>query len=210
MDYNNKLEAIRMPEYGRHVQRMVDFALSIEDRERRNQVAHSIVQTMRGLAPSIDDAQGDQVYWDHLALISKFQLDVDYPAGTITEERFNLKVERPAYTQNRITYRYYGRIIEDMIKKACELPLGADRAALEYFIAVQMKRGYMTWNSEVVDDLKIFKDLFELSQGEIMLTPENCKIVLNPNSIDKGGKQKVLKKQTPKYQARPIVKNKRK
>ena len=183
MDYNNKLEPIRMPEYGRHVQRMVDFALGIEDRTRRNQVAHSIVQTMRGLAPSMADGVSDHVYWDHLAMISNFTLDVDYPEGTI---------------------------IEDMIKRACEMPMGAERAALEYFIAVQMKRGYMTWNSEVVDDLKIFKDLYELSQGEIMLTPENCKIVLNPNSIDKGGKQKVVKKSTTKFQARPVVKNKRK
>jgi hypothetical protein len=210
MDYNNKLEPIRMPEYGRHVQRMVDFALGIEDRTRRNQVAHSIVQTMRGLAPSMADGVSDHVYWDHLAMISNFTLDVDYPEGTITKERFNIKVERPQYTQNRIAYRYYGRIIEDMIKRACEMPMGAERAALEYFIAVQMKRGYMTWNSEVVDDLKIFKDLYELSQGEIMLTPENCKIVLNPNSIDKGGKQKVVKKSTIKFQARPVVKNKRK
>ena len=70
MDYNNKLEPIRMPEYGRHVQRMVDFALGIEDRTRRNQVAHSIVQTMRGLAPSMADGVSDHVYWDHLAMIS--------------------------------------------------------------------------------------------------------------------------------------------
>lgn len=210
MDYNNKLEHIRMPEYGRHIQRMVDFALSIEDRTRRNAVAHSIVQTMRGLAPSMADGEGDHVYWDHLAMISDFRLDVDYPEGTITEERYNLKMERPPYTQHRIAYRYYGRIIEDMIKKACEMPLGMERAALEYFIAVQMKRGYMTWNTEIVDDLKIFKDLYELSEGQIMLTPENCKIVLNPNSIDKGGKQKVVRKQTVRFQARPVSKNKRK
>lgn len=204
MNYNNQLETIRMPEYGRHIQNMVAYALSIEDREQRNNLAHSIVGTMRGLIPFEEDAGGEQVYWDHLAIISGFQLDVDYPLGTITKERLELKVEKPCYTQNQIRFRYYGHIIENMIKAACNMPVGFERAALEYFIAVQMKRGYMTWNSEVVDDLKIFKDLYELSEGQIMLTPENCKIVLNPNSIDRGGKQKVIKKQTSKPSNRGV------
>lgn len=161
----------------------------------RNRVAQTIVRTMAGLVPErregVDD---DQVYWDHLALISQFRLDIDYPEGTITAERHNALPEPIPYPSNQVRFRYYGHLIESMIKHACGMQQGRERAALEYFIATQMKRSYMTWNSETVDDLKIFKDLFELSEGRIMLTPENCKLIINPNSIDRGGKQKVSKK----------------
>lgn len=206
MNYSSKLEAIRLPEYGRNIQKMVEYAISIEDRSRRNSIAYSIVRTMQGLVPErVDTPNGEQVYWDHLAIISDFKLDVDYPEGTVTQEKLAEPIDKPLYAGQQIRYRYYGHIIEGMIKSACEMPQGKERASLEYFIAVQMKRGYMTWNSEVVDDLKIFKDLYELSEGQIMLTPENCKLVINPNSIDKGGKQKVTKKQT-KYQPKAVAK----
>lgn len=196
MEYNSRLSPITMPEYGRHIQKMVEYAISIEDRERRNRTAATIVRTMMGLAPERRETpESDQVYWDHLALISGFRLDIDYPEGTITQEKVENAPTSIPYTDHNIRFRYYGHIIEGMIQHACQMPEGKERAALEYFIATQMKRSYMTWNSDVVDDLKIFKDLFELSQGQIMLTPENCKIIINPNSIDKGGKQKVSKKQ---------------
>ncbi len=196
MEYNSKLNPITLPEYGRHIQKMVEYAISIEDREARNRCARTIVRTMMGLAPERRESpDSDQVYWDHLALISKFQLDIDFPEGTITQEKLESKPERTPYVANRIRFRYYGHIIEGMIKKACTMPMGRERASLEYFIATQMKRSYMTWNSDTVDDVKIFKDLFELSEGQIMLTPENCKLNINPNSIDRGGKQKVSKKQ---------------
>ena len=68
------------------------------------------------------------------------------------------------------------------------MEMGPKRAAAEYFIALQMKRDYMTWNQGNVEDIKIFKDLFELSDGQILLTPENCKLNINPNTIDKPGK----------------------
>ena len=75
-----------------------------------------------------------------------------------------------------------------MIQRVCQMEMGPERAAAEYFIALQMKRDYMTWNQENVEDIKIFKDLFELSDGQILLTPENCKININPNTIDKPAK----------------------
>ncbi len=195
-----------MPEYGRHIQKMVEYAIGIEDRSVRNRCARQIVRTMAGLLPERRErADSDQVYWDHLALISGFRLDVDYPEGTITQEKINSRPAPAPYPSHRIRYRYYGHIIEGMIQHVCTLPMGRERAMLEYFIATQMKRSYMTWNSEVVEDLKIFKDLYELSEGQIMLTPENCKIIINPNSIDRGGKQRVGKrqlKQQPQQHAR--------
>lgn len=209
MEYSNKYEAIRMPEYGRHIQKMVDYTMTVKDRDRRNSLAQGIVRTMRGLVPELKDTPcGDQVYWDHLAIISKFQLDIDFPEGTLTEERLNEVIDKPNYTSHRIRYRYYGHLIEGMIQQICSMPVGKERSELEYFLAIQMKRGYMTWNSEIVEDIKIFKDLYEMSGGEIMLTPENCKLVINPNSIDRGGKQKVAKKQLAKTTVRKASNNK--
>lgn len=180
-----------MPEYGRHVQRMVEYTIAVEDKVKRNSLAETIVQVMNGLAPELKDNQvGKQIYWDHLAIISDFQLDVDYPSGTITQDQLNAKVEKPAYKVGHSAYRYYGDILHTMIKKVSEMPLGKDRSEMEYFIALQMKRSYMTWNSELVEDIKIFKDLYVLSDGQILLTPEECKIILNPNTLDRVGKQK--------------------
>lgn len=200
MEYNNKLSPITLPEYGRHIQKLVQYCMSIEDRAKRNVCAQKIVRTMTGLSPERRECpDSNLVYWDHLAIISGFQLDVDYPEGTITADRLQETPPPPPYISHRIKYRYYGHIIEGMIGRVCQMEQGKDRAMLEYFIATQMKRAYMTWNSDTVDDLQIFKDLFELSEGEIMLTPENCKLVINPNSIDRGGKQKVSKKQLKQH-----------
>lgn len=185
-----------MPEYGRHIQNMVNYCMQIEDREARNRCARTIVRTMSGLVPERRERpDSDQVYWDHLALISKFQLDVDYPEGTVTQERHSEKADKLPYATGKLRYRYYGSIIEGMIDRVRSMEQGPERASLEYFIALQMKRSYMTWNSDTVDDLKIFKDIFEISEGDIMLTPENCKLSINPNSIDRSGRQRVSKKQ---------------
>lgn len=195
MEYNSKLNPIVLPEYGRNIQNMVQHCIGIENREKRNKAALQIISTMRTLSPSHLESEGaENIYWDHLAIISDFKLDIDYPEGTITEEKVKAKIERLPYESNNVKFRYYGQIIEGMVKEIASMEMGKHRAMLEYFIALQMKRAYMTWNRDTVDDLTIFKDLFVLSDGAIMLTPENCKLVINPNSIDRGGKQKVPKK----------------
>lgn len=208
MQYNSKRSSIRIPEYGRFVQQMVEQAILITDRAERQKVAEGIITTMMRLVPKHRQGiSGKQVYWDHLAIISDFRLDIDYPEGTTTEERAKTAPARIPYNQRRVRYRYYGEIVLGMIQRVRQMPMGRERAMLEYFIAQQMKRNYMTWNSETVQDLKIFSDLYEMSEGEILLTPENCKLNINPNSIDRHGKQKVGKKQLgpvkPSYSSSP-------
>ena len=187
--YNNQLPEIIMPEYGRNIQNMVEYCKGLTDRDERSRCAHEIVRAMAALVPEKEQGIGrETIYWDHLAIIADFELDVDYPEGTITREKIDLKADKPEYPGAQIKYRYYGRFIEGMIQKVCAMELGPERAAAEYFIALQMKRDYMTWNQGNVEDLKIFKDLFELSDGQILLTPENCKLNINPNTIDRPGK----------------------
>ena len=186
MEYNNQLPTIILPEYGRHIQNMVAHCKTIADREERNACARSIIRSMEAIVPEKGAAlDSETIYWDHLAIMADFELDIDTPEGTITKEAIQHKTQKPEYP---------GHFIEGMIQRVCAMEVGPERAAAEYFIALQMKRHYMTWNQGVVEDLKIFKDLFELSDGQILLTPENCKLNINPNTIDKPGKlQKPLK-----------------
>ena len=178
-----------MPEYGRNIQRMIAHCRSIEDREERNRCARTIIRAMEAIVPEKGaGADKETIYWDHLAIMADFDLDVDYPEGTITREAILHQSQKPDYPGHFIKYRYYGHFIEGMIQRVCQMEMGPERAAAEYFIALQMKRDYMTWNQENVEDIKIFKDLFELSDGQILLTPENCKLNINPNTIDKPGK----------------------
>ena len=189
MEYNNQLPPIILPEYGRHIQNMVAHCKGIEDREERNACARSIIRAMEAIVPEKGaGADKETIYWDHLAIMADFDLDVDYPEGTITREAILHQSQKPDYPGHFIKYRYYGHFIEGMIQRVCQMEMGPERAAAEYFIALQMKRDYMTWNQENVEDIKIFKDLFELSDGQILLTPENCKLNINPNTIDKDRK----------------------
>ena len=189
MEYNNQLPPITMPEYGRNIQQMVAHCKSLEDREERNRCARTIIRAMEAIVPEKSTAlDKETIYWDHLAIMADFELDVDYPAGTITREEITLKTDKPEYPGHYIRYRYYGHLLVEMIHKVCQMEVGPKRSAAEYFMAMQMKRDYMTWNQETVEDIKIFKDLFELSDGQILLTPENCKLNINPNTLDRPGK----------------------
>ncbi len=214
--------AIIMPEYGRHIQDMVLHCIELKDADERLRCAKTIVKAMSLVAPEkielkereayekSDENFSDSanVYWDHLAIISQFELKDICPEGTISQEEYeksHQKIKLP-YMSHNIRYRYYGHLIENAIEKACAMPQGSEkRRYLEFAIARQMKRNYMTWNSDIVGDLKIFTDLYELSKERIMLTPENCpKLNINPNSIerqtiyDKKGKGRNNKRQTNK------------
>ena len=145
MEYNNQLPTIILPEYGRHIQNMVAHCKTIKDREERNACARSIIRSMEAIVPEkgagIDK---ETIYWDHLAIMADFELDVDYPEGTITKEAIQHETQKPEYPGHFIKYRYYGHFIEGMIQRVCAMEMGPERAAAEYFIALQMKRDYMT------------------------------------------------------------------
>lgn len=176
MKYNSELKVLALPEYGRHIQNMVDYCKTIENREERNYCARSIIKVMHNMLPElqIDNGNNQNVYWDHLAIMSNFSLDVDYPEGTIKQEQLYTEPQPVEYPDNDIIYRHYGHILQSLIEKASEMEPGKEREELSYLIANQMKRSYATWNKPEVSDFKIFKDLYEFSDGTIELTEENC------------------------------------
>lgn len=166
-------EAIPLPEYGHHIQHMVDHCLTIDDRDERTKCAHAIVQAMAIIQPEQAKKSDDhKVLWDHLAIMSHFALDIDYPVEPLQEEKLRGTPEPLTYPEDDIIYRHYGHIVQELIKKACEMPEGDERNALALTIANRMKQAYILWNKRAVDDYTIFKDLYELSGGRLVLTEE--------------------------------------
>ena len=171
LEYNTEREHLIIPEYGRHFQKMVNFAISIEDREERNKIANAIVSVMGNMQPHLRDVPDFQhKLWDQLFIMADFKLDVDSPFPITSKEVLRKRPEPLAYPQNYPKYRFYGNNIKRMIDVAVEWEKGDMRDGLEYAIANHMKKCYLNWNKDTVDDKAIFKHLFELSDGKINLS----------------------------------------
>lgn len=170
LEYNTERPKLIIPEYGRHIQKMVDHAISIEDREERNKVAKSIIAVMGNLNPHLRDVPDFQhKLWDQLFIISDFKLDVDSPYEKPSKEELTERPQPLAYPQNHPKYRFYGNNIKRMIDVACKWEDGDMKDGLVLTIANHMKKCFLNWNKDTVEDDVIFKHLFELSDGRINL-----------------------------------------
>ncbi|MCP9611926.1 DUF4290 domain-containing protein [Coprobacter tertius] len=177
LDYNTRLKKLVMPEYGRNVQQMVDHCVSLEDKTERARCANTIINIMGNLFPHLRDVDDfKHKLWDHLAIMSDFKLDIDYPYEIIRKENLFTHPDRVSYELTPIRYRHYGKNLEKMIKKAEEMPEGPERDQLVSLLANHMKKSFLTWNKEVVEDDKIFQDLREYTHGKIHLDQDNYKL----------------------------------
>lgn len=173
LEYNTERSMLIIPEYGRHFQKMVDYAVSIADREERNQVAKAIISVMGNLQPHLRDVPDFQhKLWDQLFIMSDFKLDVDSPFPITSKEVLQQRPDPLEYPQNFPKYRFYGNNIKRMIDVAINWEKGDKRSGLEYAIANHMKKCYLNWNKDTVDDQVIFKHLYELSDGKIDLASD--------------------------------------
>ncbi|MBE6309579.1 MAG: DUF4290 domain-containing protein [Bacteroidales bacterium] len=197
LEYNNQKGILKLPEYGRNIQQMVEYCTNIEDRDERNRCAKTIIQSMGNLFPQLrDDPDFKHKLWDHIAIMSGFTLDIDYPYEVIKEENLHTSPQNVKYQLEPIRFRHYGKIIEQMICRACEYPEGEERNALIMLIANHMKKLIYSINKEDVDDEKIFNDLHIYSRGKIKLSPETHKLHVfkevptQQNNNKKGSKKK--------------------
>ena len=159
-----------IPEYGRHLQKMVEHCVAIEDEEERNKVAKSIIAVMGNMNPHLRDVPDFQhKLWDQLFIISDFKLDVDSPFPKPSREALEEHPEPMEYPQNFPKYRFYGNNIKRMIDEAIKWEDGDLKDALIFTIANHMKKSYLNWNRETVDDDIIYNHLKELSGGKINL-----------------------------------------
>ena len=168
LEYNTVREDLIIPEYGRHIQKMINYAASRETKEERNKLANSIISVMGNLQPHFRDVPDFQhKLWDQLFIMSDFKLDADSPFEKPSKEVLNAKPDPLSYPQNYPKYRFYGNNLKIMIDEAVKWEAGEMKDALIFTIANHMKKCFLNWNKDSVEDQVIFDHLFELSNSEI-------------------------------------------
>ena len=193
MEYNTTRDKLIISQYGRNVQKLVKHCLSIEDREKRTTFAKLIIQIMGQLNPGARET-GDfrHKLWDHLYVISDFKLDVDSSYEMPSPEKFTAKPDKLDYSGNNIKYKMYGSNVDKIIEEAINFEEGTEKDALVHAIANHLKKSYLNWNRESVDDDLIFEHLEVLSGGKLKL---NKDLHLNTTSdiLSRNKKKKVVK-----------------
>jgi hypothetical protein len=191
-DYNTSRKKLILPEYGRHIHKMIDHICTIEDREERNKAAKTIIAVMGNLNPHLRDvADFKHKLWDHLAVISEFKLDIDSPYEKPEPTKFQEKPSKVEYNQNNLKYKHYGKSVSLMIEAAAAMEEGEEREHLVKLLANHLKKLYLTWNREAVEDEQIFKDLEILSKG---------KIIFKEGELQLNETREILSKNRPKKQ----------
>ncbi len=210
LEYNSERKHLIIPEYGRHFQKLIDQATSIENRDERNKVAKYIIQVMGSFNPHLRDVPDFQhKLWDQIFIMSDFKLDVDSPYPVPTREVMQLKPELLKYPQNFPKYRYYGNNIKYMIDVANKWEDGDMKNALVKVIANHMKKSYLSWNKDTVKDDVIFEHLFELSGGKLNLI-QSTEELLTTNDLlrtNKRASNKISPSSQIKIQNNKINKN---
>lgn len=174
LEYNSQRIPLIIPDYGRHLQKLIDQISNIESREERNKAAKYVIDVMGMLHPHLRDVPDFQhKLWDQMFVMANFDLDVDSPYPIPSREELAQKPEPLAYPQNFPKYRFYGNNISNMIKIAMKWEEGEMKNALILVIANHMKKSYLSWNKDTVEDDVIFEHLYELSGGGINLKKSN-------------------------------------
>lgn len=172
--YNTSVDRLLLSEYGRHIQDMVAYCLSIEDREERNVCAAAIVDAMATVAPENIGPGGDRKkLWDHLNLISGFRLDIDWPVDVASEETSVLTPRPLPYSPRVQGMRHYGRIIEQMARKVAEMENSPEKDVAVSMVANHIKKLLVMNNPQSASDARALRDLAFFTEGAIDLTPES-------------------------------------
>ena len=174
--YNTERIKLWMPEYGRNVQKMVDYLKTIEDRGKRNEQAKAIVKVMEILNPHVHVQENwEQKLWDHLHVISGFGLDIDSPYPAPKMENFNKRPELVPLKNKPIKAHHYGRNIESIIDLIAEQEDGEVKTSMIRSLAIYMRQQYLIWNKDTVADETIFQDIEKLSDFRIKV-PEGLQL----------------------------------
>lgn len=172
-EYNTVRNHLVFSEYGRNVQRLVEFLGTIQDRAERNRKANTVIAIMGNLNPHLrDTADYKHKLWDHLFAMSNFTLDVDSPYPIPTPEILNKKPDRVAYLGNHIKFRFYGRNVQSMIKTAAEMEEGEEKQYFINMIASFMRNSSKNWNDENLSAEAIVDHIAVLSEGRLKIRPE--------------------------------------
>lgn len=185
--YNTERVKLYVPEYGRNVQKMVDYLKTIEDRQKRNEQAKAVIKVMEILNPAVHLQENfEQKLWDHLFIISGFDLDVDAPYPMPAPESL-LEHPLPVPIQKTpIKASHYGRNIESILDLIAEQEDGEMKTSMIRSLAIYMRQQYLIWNKDTVADETIFQDIEKLSEGRVKV-PEGLQLGKVENGFMRNG-----------------------
>lgn len=194
LDYNTQREQIVLPEYGREIQQMVDYAVGLPDREERQRCARAIIAIMDRMSPESKNVEGhERKLWDQLAIMSRFQLDIDYPFDVTSASQIAQKPEPMPYPMKKIPVRHYGAMLFEAFEILKTMEPGRERDELVKLTANQMHRNLMQWSHGSSDGEKVASDLARFTDGKIQLDLNTFKferIVDREQSQGRNGKKK--------------------
>ena len=174
LEYNTEREHLIIPEYGRHIQKMINYAVAQDSKDERNRLAKAIISVMGNMQPHLRDVPDFQhKLWDQLFIMSGFKLDADSPFEKPSEEILNTKPDPLHYPQNYPKYRFYGNNIKTLIDVASSWEEGDMKNALVITIANHMKKCFLNWNKDTVEDEVILNHLKELSDNNLKVREED-------------------------------------
>ncbi len=198
MEYNTKREKLKINDYGRNIYKMIRFAMTIEDRKVRTQAAEAIVKMMAEVNPqNRDSVDYEHRLWDHLMIMSDWKLDVDCPYELSHNESVVFSPRRLAYKQKTIQYRHYGRCLEQMVEKVSQMDDSEEKDLLNVLLTTQMKKSYLTWNRDLVNNDIIDNQMQRISKGRMSSSPVEVRLesYMMPNdSFNEGKKSRKKKK----------------
>ena len=184
-NYNTRRKRLILPEYGRNIQTMVDHLATIQDREERNRAARTIISVMGNLYPHLRDIPDFRhKLWDHLAIMSNFTLDIDSPYPLPSKEKLQEKPKKVPYSNHRIKYRHYGLLTEKLVEKIKEMKNPEQKRALTVLTATHMKKSFLPWNKDRVEDEQIYNDINTLYGGDIEM-PEGMTLSHSKDLLQK-------------------------
>jgi hypothetical protein len=171
MEYNTTREKLVIPEYGRNVQKLIEYARTIEDKDERTEFAHIIVRIMSNINPESRETGGDLRHklWDHLHIISEFSLDVNSPYEMPDVDQLHQRPEPLEYKSGKIQFKHYGKNLKAMVQFAIDKEEGDEKEALIRALANHMKKSYLNWNRDSVNDELIYQHMDVLSEGNIKI-----------------------------------------
>lgn len=185
LEYNTQLPKLVIPEYGRNIQKLIEYACTIKNKEERNNVANAIIAIMGRLNPMLRDLTDFRhKLWDHLFIISNFKLDVDSPYPIPSKEILTTKPERVKYPAAKMKFKHYGKAVERLIEKASAMKSGEEKTAFIEALANLMKKSYLVWNRDTVSDSVILQELEDLSKGKLK-APENFRMTSTYDILSK-------------------------
>ncbi|MCI6197297.1 MAG: DUF4290 domain-containing protein [Prevotella sp.] len=201
LDYNTKRETLLLPEYGREIQRMVDYAIGCPTRDERNACANTIVRMMGTKVPNATETNdGVRALWDHLYIMGRGQLDIDWPYDMSEAVKITQKPQPMPIRKNHVKLRHYGHLVEECFDILKTMPNGRERDKLIYLTANQMKRDLAIWGRGTMDDERVADDLARFTDGCVQLDINNMQLErvqetaalmnVNGNRMAKQGKKR--------------------